>query len=54
MEKVKEWNTAAEDEPDTDKVFFDTGKFRAFAKGFIQETKDLLIEVELESGAVIF
>ena len=25
-------NTSAEDEPDTSKVFFDTGKFRAFAK----------------------
>lgn len=42
-------NTAAEDEPDTDKVFFDTGKFRAFARGFIRETKDLLTEVELEN-----
>ena len=42
-------NTSAEDEPDTSKVFFDTGKFRAFAKGFIRETKDLLTEVELKN-----
>ena len=42
-------NTSAEDEPDTSKVFFDTGKLRAFAKGFIRETKDLLTEAELQS-----
>ena len=42
-------NTSAEDEPDTSKVFFDTGKFRAFAKGFIRETKDLLTEAELQN-----
>lgn len=31
-------NTAVEDEPDTSKVFFDTAKFRAFAKGVIGAT----------------
>lgn len=31
-------NSAAEDEPDTAKVFFSTEKFRAFAKGFIGAT----------------
>lgn len=42
-------NTAAEDEPDTNRVFFDTGKFRAFAKGFLWETKASLTEVEINN-----
>ena len=42
-------NTAVEDEPDTGRVFFDTGKFRAFARGFIGETKDSLTQPELDS-----
>lgn len=40
-------NTAAGDEPDTSKVFFDTAKFRAFAKGFIGATYKSLEPVEL-------
>lgn len=42
-------NTATEDEPDTSKVFFDTSKFRAFARGFIGETKDALEAIEVEN-----
>ena len=40
-------NTAVEDEPDISKVFFDTAKFRAFAKGFIGETHASLEAVEI-------
>ncbi len=40
-------NTAVEDEPDTSKVFFDTSKFRAFAKGFIGATHSSLEDVEI-------
>lgn len=42
-------NTAVEDEPDTSKVFFDTAKFRAFAKGFIGETYESLESVEINN-----
>ena len=42
-------NTAVEDEPDTSKVFFDTAKFRAFAKGFIGETHRSLEPVEISN-----
>ncbi len=42
-------NTAVEDEPDTSKVFFDTAKFRAFAKGFIGETYESLERIETAS-----
>lgn len=42
-------NTAIEDEPDVSKVFFDTAKFRAFAKGFISETHKSLKPVEIEN-----
>ena len=42
-------NTAVEDEPDVSRVYFDTAKFRAFAQGFIKETKDSLQPVEIES-----
>ena len=42
-------NTAAEDEPDTGRVFFDTAKFRAFCKGFIGEVVHGLTQPELDS-----
>ena len=42
-------NTAVEDEPDTSKVFFDTAKFRAFARGFIGETYESLEPVEIRN-----
>lgn len=42
-------NTAVEDEPDTSKVFFDTAKFRAFARGFIGETYESLAHVEIRN-----
>lgn len=44
-------NTAVEDEPDTSKVFFDTAKFRAFARGFIGETHESLEPVEISNLA---
>ena len=40
-------NTAVEDEPDTSRVFFDTAKFRAFARGFIGATHKSLEPVEI-------
>lgn len=42
-------NTAVEDEPDLSKVYFDTAKFRAFAKGFIKEVKSALTEEEIDT-----
>lgn len=42
-------NTAVEDEPDVSKVFFDTGKFRAFAKGFIGATRGSLEPIEIQN-----
>ena len=42
-------NTAVEDEPDVSKVFFDTGKFRAFAKGFIGATYSSLEPIEINN-----
>ncbi len=42
-------NTALEDEPDISKVFFDTSKFRAFAKGFIGATHTSLEPVEIQN-----
>ncbi len=42
-------NTAEEDEPDVSKVFFDTAKFRAFAKGFIGATHKSLEGVEINN-----
>ncbi len=42
-------STAVEDEPDLSRVFFDTAKFRAFAKGFISEVKNALTEDEINS-----
>ena len=42
-------NTAVEDEPDTSKVFFDTAKFRAFAKGFIGAIYNSLEPIEINN-----
>ncbi|MBO5340151.1 MAG: aminoglycoside phosphotransferase family protein [Oscillospiraceae bacterium] len=42
-------NAVGEDEPDLSKVYFDTEKFKAFAKGFIRETKNSLTEIELQN-----
>jgi Ser/Thr protein kinase RdoA (MazF antagonist) len=42
-------STAVEDEPDLSRVYFDTAKFRAFAKGFIQEVKHALTADEIDS-----
>lgn len=42
-------NTAVEDEPDLNKVFFDTAKFRAFANGFIGATNGALEAVEIDN-----
>ena len=42
-------NTAAEDEPDIRKVYFDTGKFRAFSKGFIGQVKGALTDEEIDN-----
>ena len=42
-------NTAVEDEPDISRVFFDTAKFRAFARGFVGATIDSLEDVEINN-----
>ena len=42
-------NTAVEDEADTSRVFFDTAKFRAFAKGFICATHKSLEPIEIKN-----
>ena len=42
-------NTAVEDESDLSKVYFDTAKFRAFAKGFIKEVKNAWTDAELHA-----
>ena len=42
-------NTAAEDEPDTRRVYFDTSKFRAFCKGYLGEVKHALTQEEIDS-----
>ena len=42
-------NTAAEDEPDTRRVFFDTSKFRAFCHGYLGAVKNSLSPEETES-----
>lgn len=42
-------NTAAEDEPDISKVSFDTGKFRAFCKGFLGAVGKSLTQAERDS-----
>ncbi len=40
-------STAAEDETDLDKVHFDVEAFRAFAKGYLGEMKDVLTPAEI-------
>lgn len=42
-------STAVEDEPDLSRVFFDTAKFRAFAKGFINEVRRALTADEIDA-----
>lgn len=42
-------NTCAEDEKDTSKVKLDLQKFEAFTKGFLQETKNALTPLEIET-----
>ncbi|MBP3437536.1 MAG: aminoglycoside phosphotransferase family protein [Clostridia bacterium] len=42
-------NTAKEDESDISMVFFDTAKFRAFAKGFIGQTHKSLQPIEISN-----
>lgn len=41
-------STAAEDETDLDKVWFDEACYEAFAKGYLSEVKDSLTPAELE------
>lgn len=41
-------STAAEDEPDLDKVWFNEKAFEAFVKGYLSEVGDVLTEKELE------
>lgn len=40
-------STAAEDETDLDKVWFDVAAFEAFSKGYISEVKESLTETEI-------
>lgn len=42
-------NTAAEDEPDLRRVYFDTSKFRAFCHGYLSEVKNSLTKDEIDS-----
>jgi hypothetical protein len=41
-------NTAAEDEKDLEKIQIDLSLFEAYAKGFLEETKDFLNPVEID------
>ena len=41
-------STAAEDETDLDKVWFDEACYEAFVKGYLSEVKDSLTPAELE------
>ncbi len=41
-------NTAAEDEKDLSKVKFNLDYYKAYEKGFLEQTKDTLSEVELK------
>ncbi len=45
-------NTAAEDEPDLDKVSLDLDHYRAFAGGYLGVCRDILTETELDSMAL--
>jgi len=42
-------NTAAEDEPEISRVYFDTAKFRAFCRGFIGEVCSSLTKAEIDA-----
>lgn len=42
-------NTAAEDEPNIKRVYFDTAKFRAFCKGYISQILGALTQDEIDS-----
>lgn len=42
-------STAAEDEPDLKRIYFDTGKFRAFCSGYLKQVKNALTKPELDS-----
>ena len=41
--------TAEEDEKDLSKMHFDIGLYELFAKGYLEETKDVLTEAEIQS-----
>jgi len=41
-------NTAEEDEPDLSKVSVDLTYYRAFARGFLEQTRDSMTELECE------
>ncbi len=41
-------SSAAEDETDLSKVYFDLDKFEAYTKGFLSQTRDCLTEKEIE------
>jgi len=41
-------NRAAEDEPDLDKIQFDLELFKAFAKGYLKETRQYLNQTEID------
>lgn len=42
-------NTAAEDEPDLNKIDFNMEIFKAFTKGYVEGTKDFLLPIEKEN-----
>jgi len=42
-------NTAAEDEPDLSKIDFNMEIFKAFTKGYLEGTKDFLLQIEKEN-----
>lgn len=42
-------NTAAEDEPDIRRVYFDTSKFRAFCHGYLGAVRNSLTDIEKKS-----
>ena len=50
-------NAAEEDEKDLSKVWFDFGKYKAFATGYLETTREILVKEEIEwlglSGALL-
>lgn len=42
-------NTAAEDEPDLERIHFNMDIFQAFAKGYLESAKSFLLPVEIEN-----